>query len=371
MNRAWHISWALRIFFDRSERSIAMQTLTQLLLKASGADLSLLKQCPGEKSKYAGIGATILFTGIFAALAAAYALFTVFDSYWIASGLGLLWGLMIFNLDRYIVSSMRKEGKPGKEFLTALPRIALALIISLVIAKPLELKIFEKEIEPQLVILEQQTYGAQEAETRSRFAPTLSGVRHEIAQLKQEIESKTRQRDALAQKAQQEADGTGGSRVKNIGPIYKIKKADADQADAELATIIQTNTNRIRILETELRVEEMNMNSSVAELSHTDINGPAARMEALSQLTEKSDAIGWAHVFILLLFFMLETTPILVKLISRSGPYDALLHMAEHGYRCKEVESIATANSETKKRTAGLSQEEQAYVLRKLNAELL
>lgn len=348
-----------------------MQTITQLLLKASGADLSLLEQCPGEKSKYAGIGATIIFTGIFAAIATAYALFTVFDSYWIATGLGLLWGLMIFNLDRYIVSSMRKEGKPGKEFLTALPRIALALIISLVIAKPLELKIFEKEIEPQLVIMEQQTYGTQEAETRLRFNPSLSMLRSEVAQLKQEIEIKTKQRDALAQVAQQEADGTGGSRVKNLGPIYKVKKADVDKADTELTALVKTNTTRIRELESDLSAEEKNMNSSVAALSQASINGPAARMEALSQITEKSDAIWWAHVFILLLFFMLETTPILVKLISRSGPYDALLHTLEHGCCCKEVESIALANAETKKRTAGLAQEEQDYVLRKLNAELM
>jgi hypothetical protein len=347
-----------------------MYTLTQLLLQASGADRSILEQCPGEKSKYIGIGATILFTGIFAAMAAAYALYTVFDSYWIATGLGLIWGLMIFNLDRYIVLSMRKEGKPGKEFLTALPRIALALIISLVIAKPLELKIFEKEIEPQLVILEQQTYAAQETEARLRFDPTLSGLRNEIAKLKQEIETKTKQRDALAQLAQQEADGTGGSRVKNLGPIYKIKKADADKAETELTAIVEANTSSIRKLENKLKAEENSRNATLAGLPHTGINGLAARLEAINQLTEKSDAIWWAHVFILLLFFMLETTPILVKLITRSGPYDSLLHTLEHGYRCKEVESIAIANAETKKRTTGLAQEEQEYVLRKLKAEL-
>jgi hypothetical protein len=73
----------------------------------------------------------------------------------------------------------------------------------------------------------------------------------------------------------------------------------------------------------------------------------------------------------LLLFFVLELAPILVKLLSRSGPYDALVHMAEHEYRCKEVESIAVANSETKKRTAVLGQAEVNYVIRKLDAELL
>src|SRR5688572_16203399 len=150
-------------------RYLHMQKVTSLFLQASGADLKILEQCPSEKSKYTGIGATIFFTGLFAAMAAAYALFTVFDSYWISIGLGILWGLMIFNLDRYIVSSMRKEARFSREFLTAFPRIVLALVISLVIAKPLELKIFAKEIEPELVVMEQQTYAKQEAESKSRF----------------------------------------------------------------------------------------------------------------------------------------------------------------------------------------------------------
>ena len=58
----------------------------------SGADMELLKKCPTESSKYVGIGATIFFTGLFAALSGAYALYTVFDSiiavrcFWISLG---------------------------------------------------------------------------------------------------------------------------------------------------------------------------------------------------------------------------------------------------------------------------------------------
>ena len=123
-----------------------MDKLKYFFWLCSGANRPLLEKCPTEGSKYVGIGATIFFTGIFAALAAAYALYTVFENYLIAGLFGLIWGLMIFNLDRYIVSSMRKEGNSRKEFYTALPRIILAVLISLVIAKPLEMKIFEKEI---------------------------------------------------------------------------------------------------------------------------------------------------------------------------------------------------------------------------------
>ncbi|MGC4023481.1 MAG: DUF4407 domain-containing protein [Cyclobacteriaceae bacterium] len=157
-----------------------MKKITDFFLFASGADLQTLEQCPSEKSKYIGIGGTVFFTGLFAAMAAGYALYTVFDNYFISIALGLIWGIIIFNLDRFIVSSMRKEERVWRELLSALPRILLAIIISLVIAKPLELKIFSKEIEPELIVMEQQTYAAQEAQAKMRFEPTNNQLKKEI-----------------------------------------------------------------------------------------------------------------------------------------------------------------------------------------------
>ena len=133
-----------------------MNKLKAFFWSCAGANKSILTNCPSEASKYVGIGATIFFTGIFAALAGGYALYTIFDNYWVASFFGIIWGLMIFNLDRFIVSSMRKNGNPNQEFLTALPRLVLAIIISIVIAKPLELKVFEKEIEGEIALMIQE-----------------------------------------------------------------------------------------------------------------------------------------------------------------------------------------------------------------------
>ena len=53
---------------------------------------------------------------------------------------------LIFNLDRFIVSTIKKRDSKWKELLQATPRIILAMIIAMVISKPLELKLFEKEI---------------------------------------------------------------------------------------------------------------------------------------------------------------------------------------------------------------------------------
>lgn len=348
-----------------------MQKITHFFLLASGADLRTLEQCPSDRTKYAGIGATIFFTGLFAAMAAAYALYTVFDSYVIAALLGLIWGAMIFNLDRYIVSSMRKDSRRYREFLTALPRIVLAIVISVVIARPLELKIFDKEIQSELIVMEQQAFARQESEVRGRYESVLTQMRAEVQSLKSEINQKSLQRDALALAAQQEADGTGGSKRRNLGPIYKVKKADADKAERELQALVQTNSQRITELENRIDETQKEVNGEIAALIRSKLNGPAARLEALSRLTEQSSAIWWAHLFIVFLFIVVESAPILVKLISRSGPYDSLLHVTEHKFRCQEVETIANETAEAKKRTGNLSQTEQSYVTRKLDAELV
>jgi len=347
-----------------------MEKLKHFFWLCSGAHISFLKKCESEASKYVGIGATIFFTGVFAALAAAYALFTVFDNVWIAAALGLVWGLMIFNLDRYIVSSMRKEGNIKRELLTALPRIILAVIISLVIAKPLELKIFEKEIQSELVIMEQQTYAAQEAGIKSRFQTDQDRLNQEIATLKNEITEKTAKRNELERLAREEADGTGGSKKRNAGPIYQIKKADADRANLELEQLTIKNDKLIQEKLTRLTKSDSIVHAEIALLDKAKIDGPAKRLEALDHLTEQSGAIALANWFIVLLFIAVETAPVFVKLISSQGPYDHLLKIEEHRFEGQRIEDLARINAEIKKRTGDLPKKEIEFLNDRLDVLL-
>src|SRR5690606_29352719 len=106
------------------------------------------------QNKYAGIGATVFFTAVMAFIAASYALYTVFDNIPVAIGFGLVWGLLIVNLDRFIVATDKKRYSFFDAIMQASPRLTLAVIIAIVISKPSELKIFEKETNQ--VLLEQQ-----------------------------------------------------------------------------------------------------------------------------------------------------------------------------------------------------------------------
>ncbi|MDN4163989.1 DUF4407 domain-containing protein [Cytophagales bacterium LB-30] len=347
-----------------------MKRLQHFFWLCSGADISLLQQTPTEHSKFTGIGATIFFTGIFAAISGAFALYTIFDSLVSAIGFGLLWGLMIFNLDRYIVSGMRKEGKPAKEWLMATPRIVLALLISLVIAKPLELKIFEKEIAPELLIMEQQAYQRQENQLNTRFLPTQDSLKQEIATLQSTVERQKAHRDALLLIAQQEADGTGGSQKRNLGPIYKVKKAQADQADAELQALQVNSNQQIAALQALIQQNEQVRQQESLALEKQKRNGIAARMEALDRIAADSSAIYWAHIFIILLFIAIETAPIFVKLVANQGPYDRLLGLSEHAFIVQEIETLAQTHSDAKQNAQGLTAYEKEFLSNSLDKEL-
>lgn len=122
----------------------------KFLMVCSGGNIHILRKTPSEWNKFAGIGGIVLFTAVFATLSAGYAMYTVFDNIWSAICFGVLWGLMIFNLDRYIVSSIKKTGTWWNQVLMAIPRLILATFLGIIISKPLELKIFEKEVNKQL-----------------------------------------------------------------------------------------------------------------------------------------------------------------------------------------------------------------------------
>lgn len=327
-----------------------MKRFRDFFLFCSGVHVPMLKKAPSETNKYGGIGATIFFTGLLAAFSGGYALWTVFSSPWGAIVFGIIWGLMIFNLDRYIVSGMKKRNKFMQEFGMAVPRLLLAVLIAMVISKPLELKVFEKEINQELIVMEQQVFKTQEDKVKDRFQDQVTTLNAEIARLNEDIRLQAAKQDTLQLIAQQEADGTGGSRKQNLGPIYKAKKADADSAGALLQRISAQNGTLIAQKRQQLASIDSARQATVGSLDRSRIDGLASRLDALGHLTERSRPVLWANWFIMLLFITIETAPVFVKLISPRGPYDDLLEAHEHAYIIFRKEQIEKREREYNKR---------------------
>lgn len=63
--------------------------LNEFLWTCAGVNKRVLRQCPSDYAKYAGIGGTILFTALMAALSRGYALNFVFDNHNVAIAFGI------------------------------------------------------------------------------------------------------------------------------------------------------------------------------------------------------------------------------------------------------------------------------------------
>ena len=293
--------------------------LKQFFILCSGADKDILEGCSeGEQTKYVGIGATVFFTAVMAFIASAYALFTVFDSIYPALLFGLVWSLLIFNLDRFIVSTIRKRDKFGSEFLQATPRIILAVIIAIVISKPLEIKIFEKEI--NTVLLKEKNAMAlnNKKEVANYFKSDLDKNKAEIDSLKSDIVKKEKEVNTLYETYITEAEGTAGTKKLGKGPVFKEKIAKHNLAFAQLDTLKKTNLAKISEKENKAKTLQDDLDKKITETQPIidGFDGLMARINAL-------DKLPWLpSFFIMLLFLAIETSPIIAKLLSPKGEYD-------------------------------------------------
>jgi hypothetical protein len=165
--------------------------LKRFFILCSGVDTDIVNGCSnGEQNKYAGIGATVFFTAVMAFIAASYALFTVFDNVYTAVFFGLVWGFLIFNLIDLLFLPLKKRDHFLDEFIQASPRIVLAIIIAIVISKPLEIKIFQKEIETVLLKEKNEMSIANKNQVSNFFKNDVDKNKAEIDSLKSAITKK-------------------------------------------------------------------------------------------------------------------------------------------------------------------------------------
>ena len=327
----------------------------KFMMICSGANLHILRKTPSEWNKFSGIGGIVLFTSVFATLSAGYAMFTVFDDIWTAIGFGLLWGLMIFNLDRYIVSSIKKTGTWWNQILMAIPRLILATFLGIIISKPLELKIFEKEVNKQLNTIIQRNKKQLQAEMNGRILQQSGPFDTEKKQIAEKIAVYQASYDSAAVELEKEILGTKsgltsgkvgyGSNAKRKAELKEQRRQDLENYQKQIAPRLEYLDKEVSKVYTNLETER-----TKTETFEDKFNGFAARLQALDELGKNSAVIALAASFIMGLFICLEISPVLVKLISQVGPYDYLLEKTENDFRLYSKEKIEKGNSWTEHR---------------------
>jgi len=294
---------------DQQEKNI----ITKFLIFCSGADSEILKECPSiESNKYASIGIMVLVTGIFAFISGFYTLYSLFNQEYNISyviGLSLLWSLLVFSLDRYLVSSMRKRYSLRAQVFVALPRIIIALLISIIIAKPFEVKIFENRIVAHI----NEIKSAENAQLKAKIEST-----YRLSELRDEVKDKIDQRNKLRDRLYSYYE-KGSKERKEITYRWLIEE-DIEKTEHE----INFSQNQLAHIDSVVAKEIQK-----AEYSNYSVDF-IFQIEALSDLKkEPFTTQWWTGNMILLLFIVIGTAPVLAILISERSTYDFILEKSE------------------------------------------
>jgi len=340
-----------------------MKKINDFFWFCSGAHVGTLKRFPTEHNKYVGIGATIFFTALFAALSGGYAMYFVFSgdtgAVVFAIVFGLLWGLAIFNMDRYIVASISKSASSNKQILQATPRILLAIMIGIVISRPLELKIFDKEIRQKLKTSYLSGQRSKLDTLNGTFGRKYAAELGKVIDLKAERDSLTKDINRSRFQLNQEIFGDKTNQTSGkvgFGIYAKQKEAVLNQKIQRLETVRSEMAQMESLISRRKEIEGLaseKMFSGKQLDSLANVAGFADRNWALGQLSFNADGsrdLGTylAISFIGLLFIVFECLPVFVKLMSNLGPYDIALQNVEESavytsFKDKDVD-IAVAD---------------------------
>ena len=326
--------------------------ITKFLWWCAGADTYFLSRSPmQDRVKYAGIGGIVLCTGVLAAFSGGFAFHTIFGpkgeaieisalttlADTISSAVfGLVWGLVIFNLDRFIISSTGKgdgtDSITWKEFFQALPRIVIAVILGFAISAPLEIQILKSEIDAELQKFQTKEWKELNAATdkvtnQEKAALEKRKIEYEFKQsnYEKEIKSYDDQIDKLVTVQQAEMQD---KRAYGFGPVAKKMQADIDTKRTEKEKFINEKKTQIDALYKQLASVNATIDNYEKDLreSYTKNKVIAGNYSGLLRRIQISHEVGgivpWVIFFVLL---SIETGPIFFKMMMNKGVYDFLV----------------------------------------------
>ncbi|WP_246560821.1 DUF4407 domain-containing protein [Zobellia russellii] len=324
--------------------------IMRLLWKAAGSDGYILRRSTySDQVKYACLGGIVVATGFMAAVAGGYAIYTIFEpkgsaldgvihtqTAVMASIFGVIWGLIIFNIDRFIVAATGKgdgtEAITKAEFINSVPRIIMGLVIAITISKPMEIRMFKSEIDAELHQEQLKKRKEYEIATKANYVSRFEVIDKDLQKIENE------RNKVLNRVTEIEKQYTEEVRIVRPGPKAAALKSLMNSLGEKLNSFDEDNKaelerlNNEKIKLTKELDEELAKNEEVA-------NGLDGLLERIKLAHEIAGI--WITLFITLLFVVIELTPIFFKMMLIKSPYDFMgdniqeLLKAEDGIQIK------------------------------------
>lgn len=295
-----------------------------------------------DKLKYQSLGLTIIFAGLLSSLSGGYALYYVFydldvmPRFIVSCCFGLLWGFIILNIDRSVIIGFNADTKLFKKLLFTFPRLVLAIVISFIIAVPLELQIFKGPIE---LAIGQKLDSAVQVANKLLTADMdqhldrrkiLSG---DYAMSSVQIDSFSVQ---MARENEIKKNNNGQ------GPRYMRFMDQRNETIAhrkEIGARIKAEDSVIAAIQQKFTTKT---DKGIARAGFASL---PERISILSDLAVRDQTIYWMRWLVQLLFILVECFPILMKLFYARGAFDdyKLLHDKDRSEQAKTITLVNEA----------------------------
>lgn len=365
---------------DRAPTPTRVHQLGRRLRVLAGVKEDLLAWTPHETARYTALGGIVLSTAAVATVSMLFALQEVLGHFSVWTLFVVLgWGLVVLNLDRWLVSSAS-----GSQWHTRMavfvPRLILAALFGLIIAEPIVLRVFQTAVEQhiqdgrtqQLVQLRDQLVrcnsvpGSTEAPKADPAGPAchgrlltvsgnpdalaseLSRLTTEADELQKTINNDTAQLSTLNDNAQKEcAGGKGPGFTGQVG--YGHQCLDRLGVASQFATTHPIEQRQTQLTKLHARITELVEQLTTSQNSYHDAlkraidanvqeqrthQGPIGlleRFQALDELAGKNVFLSGARWTMTLFFIIIDCLPVLTKMMGGVTSYDKTIDRFSSG----------------------------------------
>ncbi len=300
----------------------------------AGSDQDILAHCTkAERNKHIGYGTLVLVPAILALVSMSFALSTIKEIsdqpiFYLLGG--LVWSLIIFSFDRFVVSTHRRKMSNREELNqpSFYLRFAFAFILGIVISHPLVMLYFDGSVQDQL---------ARNTETEKErigleYDQKIMALSEQTAILDSSIWAKEAARNEQAQVVALEIDGeimkakkgnqlTTGLRGKGPSAERKIKQLDQLQKELDDEKAYQA---KLRV-EYQAQSDQLRESKEKALAAFSLSKDYLQREMALEQLKEEHSIVGLTQFLLISLFILVDILPVIFKTFAPFGMYDRIL----------------------------------------------
>jgi serine/threonine protein kinase len=319
---------------------------TSALLRVAGVDPQYVRTVP-DRVRYTSMGAIVLLTATAATASLTVALSLVFTARdWpFYLPVGLLWGAIVLNFDRWIVSSIdygpltadapvpsqRQQARSKAVHFTV--RFIMAALVGLVISEPIVLAIFGPEISQQLAAQHVTDVSQQTAQLNAASAKQLAIIGQPVAADQKALRAAARKADKAHRiylcELTAQCHGLPPGLVTQVpgpGPQttqdYQIWRADVRLQNKAQQTASSAAV-QARKQATALSQQTAAKITAAAKKINAD-NGLLARERALDTLSRQNSGFLLRRLLLWSALMFIDLAPVLLKTFSPGTVHDVL-----------------------------------------------